>query len=461
MSNRNQAYKLALGSAQFGMPYGIANTRGKISQIEVIKILDLARKNNIDTIDTAKNYGDSESSIGKYVKRYPDFNWKIITKIASNNDSIIKQITDSVEKLNVLPNVVMAHNAKLYINKKFQIELKEILRKFNLKIGVSVYDETDINQVLNSDLKPDVIQVPMNILDTALYQKKIISKLYQQNIEIHVRSVFLQGLFYLDDSVLKKQFSDVVPYIKKLRLIAKNANLTISELSLLWVASLDQISKIVIGVDSLYQLKSHFSTLNKNINNIFFEEALNINYNNSNITNPSLWKKVLAIIQARMGSTRLPGKVLKKINNISLIEILLKRLEKSRLINKTIIATSTNKENDELVSAVRRLGIEVFRGSENDVLRRYYDAAKLYNFNTIVRITGDCPIIDPNIVDDVISLYQKSNVDYASNTEPPTFPDGLDVEVFSLNALKGHTKTLINQLIGNMSLNTLEQVMIF
>ena len=147
-------------------------------------------------------------------------------------------------------------------------------------------------------------------------------------------------------------------------------------------------------------------------------------------------KKVLAIIQARMGSTRLPGKVLKKVNNISLIEILLKRLEKSRLINKTIIATSTNKENDELVSAVRRLGVEVFRGSENDVLRRYYDAAKLYNFDTIVRITGDCPIIDPIIVDDVISLYQKSNVDYASNTEPPTFPDGLDVEVFSLNALK-------------------------
>jgi len=291
MSNRNQAYKLALGSAQFGMPYGIANTKGKISQIEIIKILDLARKNNIDTIDTAKNYGDSESSIGKYLKRYPDFNWKIITKIASNNDSVFNQITDSVEKLNVLPNVVMAHNAKLYIDKKFQIELEEILRKFSLKIGVSVYDETDINLVLNSDLKPDVIQVPMNILDSELYQKKIISKLYQQNIEIHVRSVFLQGLFYLDDSVLKKQFSDVVPYIKKLRLIAKNANLTLSELSLLWVASLDQISKIVIGVDSLFQLKSHFSTLNKNVNNIFFEEALNINYNNSTITNPSLWKK--------------------------------------------------------------------------------------------------------------------------------------------------------------------------
>ena len=145
---------------------------------------------------------------------------------------------------------------------------------------------------------------------------------------------------------------------------------------------------------------------------------------------------VLAIIQARMGSTRLPGKVLRKVNGIPLIEILFKRIEKSRLIDKAILATSIRKENDVLSSYVEKIGIDVYRGSENDVLKRYYDAAKKYKPETIVRITGDCPIIDPELVDEVINLFQNNKVDYASNINPPTFPDGLDAEVFSFSALK-------------------------
>ena len=150
---------------------------------------------------------------------------------------------------------------------------------------------------------------------------------------------------------------------------------------------------------------------------------------------------ILAIIQARMGSTRLPGKALKKVKDISLIEILFKRLEKSQLIDKAILATSINQENNILASVVEKLGVDVYRGSENDVLERYYKAAKKYKPDTIVRITGDCPIIDPILVDSVISLYNSSNVDYVSNIKPPTFPDGLDTEVFSYSALeKAHNE---------------------
>jgi len=137
-----------------------------------------------------------------------------------------------------------------------------------------------------------------------------------------------------------------------------------------------------------------------------------------------------------MGSTRLPGKVLKKVNGIPLIEILLYRLSITKKIDKVILATSEKVENDALEDYVKNLGYEVCRGSEDDVLDRYYKAARLYIPQVVVRVTGDCPIIDPQLVDNVIDLYQKNNVDYISNTDPPTYPDGLDIEVFSFRALE-------------------------
>jgi len=145
---------------------------------------------------------------------------------------------------------------------------------------------------------------------------------------------------------------------------------------------------------------------------------------------------ILAIVQARMRSTRLPGKVLKEVNGKSLIEILLQRLSRSEKIDKIILATAENKENDILSETVEKLGFDVFRGSEDDVLDRYYQAARHYSPEVVVRITGDCPLIDSQLVDEVIGLYGENNVDYASNIKPPTYPDGLDTEVFSFTALE-------------------------
>ena len=146
--------------------------------------------------------------------------------------------------------------------------------------------------------------------------------------------------------------------------------------------------------------------------------------------------KVVAIIQARMGSTRLPGKVLKKIVGIPAIEILLTRLSHSELINEICIATSHNIENDQLCDAIEQLGYRVIRGSETNVLQRYWVAAEATSADIIVRITGDCPVVDPKLVDKVIELYLRADVDYASNIDPPTFPDGLDVEVFGRSSLE-------------------------
>lgn len=146
--------------------------------------------------------------------------------------------------------------------------------------------------------------------------------------------------------------------------------------------------------------------------------------------------KTIAIVQARMGSTRLPDKVMRPIHGVPMIELLLQRLAKAKRVDQIVLATSTDPRNEPLATHVRKLGYDVFLGSENDVLDRYYQAAKRYQPDTVVRITGDCPLIDPELVDQVITAYETQGVEYLSNTTPPTYPDGLDTEVFSFSALE-------------------------
>ena len=146
--------------------------------------------------------------------------------------------------------------------------------------------------------------------------------------------------------------------------------------------------------------------------------------------------KTVAIVQARMGSTRLPEKVMKRIGGIPMIELLLRRLSKAKEIDEIILATSTDERNRPLAAHVRGLGYGVHEGSENDVLDRYLGAATGTNAGIVVRITGDCPLVDPDLVDEVIRGFKASKVDYFNNTDPATFPDGLDIEVFTFQALQ-------------------------
>jgi glutamate-1-semialdehyde 2,1-aminomutase len=147
--------------------------------------------------------------------------------------------------------------------------------------------------------------------------------------------------------------------------------------------------------------------------------------------------KIIAIVQARMGSTRLPNKVMLPVGkNIPMIEVLLSRLSQSKKIHKIILATSIDPGNKFLVEHVSKLGYTVFQGSENDVLDRYYQAANKHTPDIVVRITGDCPLVDPDLVDSVINTYESNDVEYTCNTNPPTYPDGLDIEVFSFSSLK-------------------------
>lgn len=143
------------------------------------------------------------------------------------------------------------------------------------------------------------------------------------------------------------------------------------------------------------------------------------------------------IIQARMGSSRLPGKVLMKLNeNCSTLDFVLNQLSFSTLIDKIIIATTNLVQDDIIEQTAKNLGIECFRGNSDDVLDRYYNCAKKFQMDNIVRITSDCPLIDPGIVDEVISKYKSGNYDYFTNTLIRTYPIGTDVEIFSFEILE-------------------------
>ena len=146
-------------------------------------------------------------------------------------------------------------------------------------------------------------------------------------------------------------------------------------------------------------------------------------------------EKVVAIVQARMGSSRLPGKVLARVGKRSVIELLLSRLTDSKLIEQIVVAVPDDAQNQIIFDHVEQLGFKCAKGSESNVLARFHQTAKKNGADVVVRITGDCPLVDPNLVDEVIEGYFSSGADYFSNINTPTYPDGLDVEVFSWNAL--------------------------
>ncbi|MGA9030677.1 MAG: glycosyltransferase family protein [Methanoregula sp.] len=149
---------------------------------------------------------------------------------------------------------------------------------------------------------------------------------------------------------------------------------------------------------------------------------------------------IVTIIQARMGSTRLPGKVMKNLAGKPVLWHIIHRVKRSAVSQMVLVATTTKPEDEIIQSACRTWGIPVFRGSTEDVLQRFCDAIRFLErgrskTSYIIRITGDCPLIDPFIIDDVVHTALSKNYDYVSNTDPPTFPDGLDVEVISRAAL--------------------------
>ena len=141
------------------------------------------------------------------------------------------------------------------------------------------------------------------------------------------------------------------------------------------------------------------------------------------------------ILQARIGSSRFPKKVISDLSGRPMILFQLERIKRCKKVNEIILATTSKVEDDILFDIGIKNGVKVFRGSENDVLSRYCGAATHTKAEIIIRLTGDCPLIDPQMIDNAIEIFKKGNYDYISNCNPPSFPDGLDLEIFTKQVL--------------------------
>ena len=283
--------KIILGTAQFGNKYGIANKTGKINLPEVFDILNYLKKKKINCLDTASFYNQSETKIGKYFQK-TNKKFRVITKFSfKGNNSIEKQFIKSLRLLGYLPDTILAHNYRDYMNPKFHKQIKNIKKKYSIKnVGVSLDKISELNKILGYK-KPDVIQVPLNILNKRFLDKNIIKELKKKSIKILGRSIFLQGLFYKDKKFVFKKFKNIKKKYTQLLQIASYEKMTLGELSLIWAHRLKEVDNIVLGVDNLTHLKKNLDSLKKRISIESYNLIKKINLENNKITKPYLWKK--------------------------------------------------------------------------------------------------------------------------------------------------------------------------
>lgn len=263
MKTHSNSKRLALGTVQFGVDYGISNTRGKVPREEVFQILECAYLNGVDTLDTAYNYGESEKIIGEFIKS-TGHGFKVISKLPTGKSGEeIEQVLDmSLKNLNT-DSVYgyLFHDFNSF--KKDSSLLNTVLQiketgKIS-KVGFSLYYPEELQYLIDKKVSFDIIQIPYNIFDQRFAE--YFDQLKKDGVEIHVRSVFLQGLFFLKPEELKDRFIEVRPQITLLNSIAKRLNLTISSLCINFVLNSKYIDKIVIGVDNLSNLKENLDSL--------------------------------------------------------------------------------------------------------------------------------------------------------------------------------------------------------
>ena len=294
--------KLGIGTAQFGLDYGISNTSGKTSLKEVRSILKIATEKGVDVLDTAYSYGDSESVIGKCLPEQNRF--RIIIKTpsfkksrytAADGNTIKSAFYESLERLRLSSVAgLLIHHADdaLAEGSEFLYDVMHELKSKGLveKIGFSVYTKEQINQLL--DLYDfELIQVPVNVLDQRLIKGDELKKLKNKDIEVHARSIFLQGLLLMEPDNIHSYFDPIKPVINKYRSFIISRGLTPVEGAINFVASVPEIDYIIVGVNTAEHLKANLDGFKSTLKDrIPLENFSMFSLEDSRYINPSLWK---------------------------------------------------------------------------------------------------------------------------------------------------------------------------
>ena len=283
--------KLILGTVQFGLNYGINNNAGKPSDDEIEKILLTAYSNNVLFLDTAEAYGDSQKKIGQFHLKHPEKKFNVITKFKENlNFTNIRQhVINDLQELNLEKlYAYFFHNLSDLQKHLNNIDDLLILKEKGLinKIGISLYTNDEIEEVLKNYKFIEIIQIPFNLFDNLNQRETFLKKIKKARIEVHTRSAFLQGLFF------KKKIPDKLSVLQSYKILidalCKNYFLSISELALNYCLSQSLIDKVLIGVDSEKQLIENINNINKLDPEIIIR-LNNIDVKEKELLNPANW----------------------------------------------------------------------------------------------------------------------------------------------------------------------------
>jgi len=279
--------KLALGTVQLGLDYGVSNQSGQVSKYTANKILDLASQLNIQLLDTAKAYGNSESILGEFAAK----NSKVITKLppdCKSYDQVINYCKDSLKALNNKKiYALMLHDADILEKKSDELKRALTYLKKNgyiEKYGASLYSPSQVTYF--DTFKPDIIQIPLNLLDQRFLQNQLLQTLKAQGVEIHVRSVFLQGLLLMDTSKLPTYFKKFQS-LKKLENKIKDLKISKLEACIGFLKSINQIDALVLGCCTESQLLE-LNEVFLNAEPFYGKEYACLN---DNLIMPNLWPK--------------------------------------------------------------------------------------------------------------------------------------------------------------------------
>jgi len=294
--------KLGIGTAQFGLDYGLSNTSGKTSLKEVRSILKIATENDVDVLDTAYFYGDSESVIGRCLPEQNRF--RIITKTpsfkknrysADDGNIIKKAFCASLERLRLSSvagllihhaDNVLAEGGEFLCDAMHELKSKGLVEK----IGFSAYSGEQIDKLL--DLYDfEMIQVPVNVLDQRLIKGGGLKKLRNKGIEVHARSIFLQGLLLMEPDNLHSFFDPIKPVINKYKDFIISRGLTPVEGAINFIASMPEIDYIIVGVNTAEQLRANLDSFKRSLENrMTLENFSMFSLEESRYINPSLWE---------------------------------------------------------------------------------------------------------------------------------------------------------------------------
>jgi len=283
--------RLVLGTAQFGLDYGINNTNGRLTKREIFHILKIAYSGGIRELDTANVYGNSEKLIGEFLDQNRKLKFKITSKISKKSLSFESQINNSLRDLKIKKiDTLLFHSLDLYEYFKDQLREYKSLNEicpFD-EIGVSVYTNKELETLMN-EKGIDRIQAPFNLFDNNNYRGDIFLRLKSENKKIDIRSVFLQGLFFINTEKLPEKLKSFKKSLELLNEISIQSGLNIQQLAIGYVSSFSFIDKILIGVDSIDQLNNNLKYSNTTISKSLKKKLENIPIENPEFLNPILW----------------------------------------------------------------------------------------------------------------------------------------------------------------------------